>query len=240
MSVSKATQQDDVTDPAIHVDVWFDFRCPWCFIGMRRLEGAIDMFHEREPDVPVTVKHHSFELAPTIPERFDGTEADYLLQYEGVPIEHSERRLPELRRLAASEGIELRFDELRLVNTRRAHRVFQWAQASGHGEELLRRYFTAYFSECKDLADPETLADLAAEIGLERGSAFAAAEAGVEWDDRVRADHVRGQMLGASGTPFSFVNSKYRVPGAQTAEVFAQALHEVVRRDFGDAAERPP
>lgn len=220
--------------PAILVDVWFDMRCPWCFLGKRRLERAVDLFAEDHPDIPVTVAHHSFELAPGIPDRFDGTEADYLQRYEGAPLEQSKRMLPELQKLAASEGVQLRFDELQLVNTRRAHRVYQLGQYRGVGEALLDRLFTAYFEECQDLSDSETLADLAAEVGVDRAEALDAAEHAFEsrWDEAVSADHVRGEMLGASGVPFSLINGKYRVPGAQTDEVFAEALREVVRREF--------
>lgn len=225
--------------PAILVNVWFDLRCPWCFLGKRRLERAVELFREDRPEIPVTISHHSFELAPGIPERFEGTEADYLLRYEGTPLEQSQRLLPELRRLAASEGVELRFDELHLVNTRRAHRVFQYGQTQGLGEELLERLFTAYFSECRDMADPQTLAGLAAEVGLDRAHALAAAESdyGDHWDEAVEADHVRAQMLGAAGVPFALINAKYRVSGAQSPEIFAGALREVARREFGPGDE---
>jgi len=138
--------------------------------------------------------------------------------------------------VAASEGLELRFDELQQVNTRRAHRVFQLAQARGVGEALLDRFFVAYFSECRDMADPEVLADLAAEVGLDRAEALAPADpqAGAHWDEAVSADDVRGRMLGANGVPFALINAKYRVSGAQSAEVFAGALREVVRREFSE------
>lgn len=235
-------------DPSIRVEVWFDVRCPWCFLGKRRLERAIEVFEADEPGIPVTVTHHSFELAPGIPERFDGSEAEYLLRYEGVPLEQSARTLPALRELAAAESVVLRFDGLIEVNTRRAHRVFQLARERGLGEEVLERLFAAYFTECRDLADPEILAALAAESGLDREEALlaaggssrargaaeierAAAEA-ARWDRAVEKDDVRARMLGASGVPYSLVNAKYSISGAQTPEVFAAALREVARRDF--------
>lgn len=223
-----------VQDPEILVDVWFDVRCPWCFLGKRRFEHAAQLFAKDHPDIPVTVSHHSFELAPSIPDRFDGTEAEYLQRYEGAPLEQSKRMIPELQKLAAVEGVQLRFEDLRLVNTRRSHRVFQLAQHQGLGEQMLDRLFAGYFSECLDLADSEVLAKLAVEVGLDHEQAFDAAEDGFEsrWDEAVSADHARGQMLGASGVPFSLFNGKYRVSGAQSAVVFAEALREVVRREF--------
>lgn len=213
--------------PTIRFDVWFDVRCPWCYLGTQRLGRAIELFAQEQPGIAVTATHHSFELAPDIPDRFDGSEADYLLRYEGVPLEHSARALPALRELAAAEGIDLRFDNLREVNTRRAHRVFQHARAEGFGEAILERLFRAYFTECRDLADPDTLAALAAEVGLDESAAREVADSSPEWDARVEADHVRGQMLGATGVPFSLVNAKYRVFGAHPVEVLLQALRTV-------------
>lgn len=229
--------ESTTTEPAILANVWFDVRCPWCFLGKRRLERAVELFAaglaaDGLPEVPVTVSHHSFELAPGIPQRFDGTEADYMLRYEGVPHEQASRTLPALQAMAAEEGVELRFDELQLVNTRRAHRVFQEAQRRGLGEEVLDRLFTGYFSECRDLADPETLAALAAEGGLDRTAALAAVDS-VELDEAVAADETRARMLGASGVPYTLVNAKYAVSGGQRAEVFASALRTVAEREFG-------
>jgi predicted DsbA family dithiol-disulfide isomerase len=118
--------------------------------------------------------------------------------------------------------------------------VFQYGKAQGLGEELLERLFLAYFTECRDMADSETLAELAAGVGLDRAAALAAAESeyGDPWDEAVGKDHVRGQMLGAAGVPFALVNAKYRISGAQSADIFAEALREVVRRDFGPDASR--
>lgn len=227
-------------EQTILVDVWFDVRCPWCFLGKHRLERAIELFAVDHPDTNVLVQHHSFELAPGIPDRFEGDEADYLQKYEGAPVEQSKRMLPDLQALGASEGVQLRFADLKQVNTRKAHRVFQLAQYRGLGEEMLERLFNAYFSECQNLSDPQLLADLAAEVGLGRDEALAAAldedenggGEGSRWDEAVSADHARAQMLGANGVPFSLFNAKYRVSGGQTAEVFAGALAEVFRREF--------
>lgn len=231
------TESAATTDPAILVDVWFDVRCPWCFLGKRRLERAVEMFAAAAPGIRVTVDHHSFQLAPGMPDRFDGDEADYMLRYEGVPLEQSRPSLQALRRMAAEEGVELRFDELRQVNTRPAHRVFQYGKRHGRGEELLDRLFTGYFSECRDLADPEVLAGLAAEVGLDRAAAREAAGRTAaeesEWDEAIDADDVRARMLGANGVPYALVNAKYAISGGQRAEVFAAALRTVAEREFG-------
>lgn len=223
-------------EPAIHVSVWFDVRCPWCYLGKRRLERALELFERKLPGIPVSVEHHSFELAPDIDDHFEGGEAEYLLRYEGVPLEQSARTLPALEQLAATEGVELRFADLTHVNTRRAHRVYQHAKREGLGEDMLERLFSGYFTECLDLSKPDTLAALAASVGLDGDAARAASESS-EWDDAIHTDHRRAQMLGSGGVPFALVNAKYAISGAQQAEIFAAALEEVARRDFGIAAE---
>lgn len=225
--------------PGIAADVWFDTRCPWCFIGKRRFERAVAGFRADHPGVPVTVRHRSFELAPGIADRYSGTEGDYLRQYEGVPDDHSARMLPELERFAAEAGIEMRFDGLPLVNTRRAHRVFQLGAARGIGEEVLERLFVGYFAEHRDLADPDTLGALAAEAGLDAADARAAAE-DPEWDAVIDLEQRRARMLGIQGTPYYLLNARFAIPGATGEPEFRRALETVLVRStpgFRDSSD---
>lgn len=220
---------------AIVADVWFDTRCPWCFIGKRRFERAIEVFAAAHPAVPVSVRHRSFELAPDIPERFDGTEVEYMHRYEGVPLERGALMLPEIERIAADEGVPIRFDGLPLVNTRRAHRVFQYGAEQGAGEEVLERLFVGYFGEHRDLADPAVLGALAAEAGLDAAGAAAAA-ADEKRDRTIKNEWRRAQMLGMAGVPFFLLNSRYSIRGAVSAEQFAPVLEAVLARDFTESA----
>lgn len=221
--------------PGITADVWFDVRCPWCFIGKRRFERAVAGFRAAHPEIPVTVRHRSFELAPGIADRYAGTEGDYLRQYEGVPGDHSARMLPELERFAAETGIEMRFDGLPLVNTRRAHRVFQYGVAQGVGEDVLDRIFAAYFGEHRDLADPAELGQIAAEAGLEPDAAAAAAE-DTEWDAVIDLEQRRAGMLGIQGTPYYLLNARFAIPGATGEAEFGRALETVLATIRGTAA----
>ncbi len=215
--------------PGITADVWFDTRCPWCFIGKRRFERAVAGFRADHPDVSVAVRHRSFELAPGIADRYSGTESDYLRQYEGVPDDHSARMLPELERFAADAGIEMRFDGLPLVNTRRAHRVFQLGAARGIGEEVLDRLFVGYFTEHRDLADPGTLGALVAEAGLDAADARVAAD-DPEWDAVVDLEQRRAGMLGIQGTPYYLLNARFAIPGATGEPEFRSALETVLAK----------
>lgn len=229
----EAAQEPGERDTQILINAWFDVRCPWCYVGTGRLKTGIELFRETNPEVPVTVIHHSYQLAPDMPDRFAGDEADYMSRYEGQPVERARAWLPKMRELAASEGLDLRFDELHQVNTRPAHRLFQLAKHMGDAEPLVDQLFRAYFTECLDLADADVLADIAERVGIDRDQALAAVS-DEEYDGAIRSDHVRAEMLGANGVPFFLINAKYSIPGAREAKVIAEALREVVRRETGE------
>lgn len=224
--------EQSAAQPALHISVWFDVRCPWCFLGKRRLERALEAFAGTHPEIPVSVEHHSYELAPAIPDRFEGGEGEYLLRYEGMPLEQSARQLPALEALAQSEGVDLSFGHLQHGNTRRAHRVFQLGKQQGKGEELLEELFTGYFSEGRDMSNPNVLADIAGRVGLAGEEVREAADS-EHWDAVIKRDHVRAEMLGSRGVPFMLINAKYAVPGAREPEVLIGAFDAVVNRDFG-------
>ncbi|MBK0418469.1 DsbA family oxidoreductase [Leucobacter sp. CSA1] len=217
----------------IRVDIWSDIACPWCYIGKHRFEQGVSVFAEQHPDVEIEVESHSYELAPDTPEGFSGGEVDFLVKHKGMPRERVEEMLAEMTRLGASDGIGFRFDALRHVNTRRAHRLLHLAKAEGRQAEVQERLFAAYFAEGEDLSDPETLAALAAEAGLDREAARAALD-DESLGDAVDADITRARMLGVSGVPFFLFDQKYAVPGAQPADTFADVLGQVLQLARGD------
>ncbi|WP_416446292.1 DsbA family protein [Leucobacter sp. HNU] len=212
----------------IRVDVWSDIACPWCFLGKHRFARGLEAFAEANPGVRVEVEHHSYELAPDTPEDFSGSEYDFLAKHKGMPLPRVQDMLGEMTRLAASEGLTFDFDRLQHVNTRRAHRILHLAKDRGVQSEVLERLFRAYFSEGLDLSDPERLADLAAEAGLDRAEARAALD-DPAYGDAVDSDITRARMLGVTGVPFFLFDQKYAVPGAQGAEVFTDVLGQVLQ-----------
>lgn len=213
----------------IRVDIWSDIACPWCYIGKHRFENGIAEFMRKNPDVElkIEVEGHSYELAPDTPEEFRGSEVDFLTKHKGMPREQVEQMLGQMTQMAAAEGIEFDFEQVRHTNTRRSHRVLHLAKAQGLQFEMQERLFRAYFSEGKNVSDPETLASLGEEIGLD------ADEIRDAFDDEslgeaVDTDITRARMLGVTGVPFFLFDEKYAVPGAQSAEVFADVLNQVL------------
>ncbi|SJN10428.1 2-hydroxychromene-2-carboxylate isomerase/DsbA-like thioredoxin domain [Leucobacter sp. 7(1)] len=219
----------------IRVDIWSDIACPWCYIGKHRFEAGIAAFAAQHPDVTFEVESHSYELAPDTPLDFAGSEVDFLVKHKGMPAAQVEQMLGQMTELAASEGITFDFARVRHANTQRAHRVLHLAKAEGVQPEVQERLFRAYFAEGEDMSDPEALARLGAEVGLDPAAVRAALDS-EELGEAVQHDITRAKMLGISGVPFFLLEQQYGVSGAQTAEAFTGVFEQVLELKQAAAA----
>lgn len=212
--------------PIISVEAWFDARCPWCYIGKVRLDRAIATYQATYPGAAVKIRHRSFLLAPDMPPRYAGGEAEYLHEFEGVPLAHAQRSLPAIEAVAAADDIELRFEGLQVVNTWPIHRLFQYAESQGLGEALLARVFDAYFVEHRDLASRDVLGELGEQAGLDAEAARDAVE-DASWDDVITREWRRAQMLGVMGVPYFLFNAAYEIRGAIDTASFERGLERI-------------
>jgi predicted DsbA family dithiol-disulfide isomerase len=224
-----------VTDPletgqagpdAIKIDIWSDIACPWCYIGKRKLEDGIEQFAAGDDAVPVEIEYHSFELSPDTPVDFDGDEIAFLSGHKGIPAEQAAEMLERVTGIASSVGLDYDYDHLKHTNTVKAHELVHYAKAHGKQLEAKERLLKAYFVEGRHVGRIDDLADLAAEIGLDRDDVVRSLEAG-EYVTAVRADQAQAQQLGIQGVPFFVFEGKYGVSGAQDASTFAQVLSQV-------------
>lgn len=218
----------DGMSETIRVDVWSDIACPWCFLGKHRFEAGLQKFAEKFPEVFVEVESHSFELAPDTPVDFSGSEIDFLVKHKGMAVDQVEAMLEQMSELGAAEGVDLNFAQVRHTNTHRAHRVLHLAKEQGLQAELQERLFRAYFSEGVEIADPEQLARLGEEVGLDGQEVIEALD-DEGYGDEVERDITRARMLGVTGVPYFLLEEKYAVPGAQSAETFASVLERVLQ-----------
>ncbi|MBA4023419.1 MAG: disulfide bond formation protein DsbA [Gordonia sp.] len=214
----------------ITVDIWSDIACPWCYIGKRKFEAGLAEFEGRD-DVEVT--YHSYELAPDTPVDFEGSEIDFLAQYKGLPADQVEKMLGQVGGVAAEVGLDYDFDKLQHTKTLKAHQVLHYAKQQGKQLEYVERLFKAYFEQGRHVGRDEELADLAADVGLDRDAVLAALDSG-EFADAVAADIDQARAFGISGVPFFVVNGKYGVSGAQAPEAFTGVLEKVRAEDTSD------
>ena len=217
----------------LHIEVFFDFICPWCLIGKRQLDRALERLRAGRPDVEVSVAWHGVQLLPDLPA-------------EGVPFaEFYRRRLgseqavrlrqAQVREVAGAAGLDIDFARIaRMPNSADAHRLLQRAAAIGSAaqvEALLERLFAAYFHNGEDIGDPATLLLIAEACGF----------APLDLVDCLRGDGSPfvGDAAGmaANGVPYFVFDRHLALSGAQSTEVLLGAMHAALARR---AAEEQP
>jgi predicted DsbA family dithiol-disulfide isomerase len=211
-----------MTMPKLTVDVWSDVVCPWCYIGKRRFEAALEGFEHRDD---VTVLWHSFELDPEAPPVAEGRSAERLAAKYGMSVEEASARQAEITALAAQDGLTYDLAESRGGNTFDAHRLIHLAAEHGLGDAVMERLMNAYFSEREAIGDPDTLQRLAVGAGLPADEVREVLE-GDRYADAVRADERAATQIGIRGVPFFVLGRKYGVSGAQPSEALLQALQQ--------------
>lgn len=206
---------------SIKVDIWSDVQCPWCYIGKRKFEAAVEQSGES-----VEVEYHSFELSPDTPVDFEGTTTDYLSARKGMPVEQVEQMLKHVTGIAASVGLDYDFEHVHQTNTVKAHELLHYAKSKGRQLDMKERLLSAYFVEGKHVGRIPDLADLAEDIGLSRDEVVTALTEETYLSD-VRSDVAQAAAYGIQGVPFFVFEEKYGVSGAQDAATFANVLAQV-------------
>jgi predicted DsbA family dithiol-disulfide isomerase len=209
------------------VEIWSDFACPFCYIGKRRFEAALEQFANKDE---VEVVYRSFELDPYMEKNVPYDVHDMLSAKYGMSREQAKALNDDVARQAKAVGLLYHFDTLILTNTFDAHRLTHFAAKYGKEGEVAEFLFKAYFTDSKHIGDPETLVKIAVEVGLDREEA-ASMLAGTQYTDEVRADEREAESLGIRGVPFYVINRKYAVSGAQPSEVFLEVLQKVWNED---------
>lgn len=205
----------------MRVDVWSDVVCPWCYIGKRRLEAALERFPHREA---VEVRYHSFQLDPSAPRGSDERVLDSLARKYRVSPAQAQEMVSRVRGLAEAEGLDFRIEGTRVENTLDAHRLLHEAQAQGRQGEAVERLFAAHFCDEERVGDPATLARLGREAGLDPAGVDATLADPTRHADAVQADLGRARAIGITGVPFFVIGERYGVSGAQSADTLLAAL----------------
>ena len=202
----------------MRVDIWSDLVCPWCYLGKRRFERAIAMSgHQND----VQVIHRSFQLDPSLPKGQSLRARDMLMRKYRMTEAEVIASQDRLESLAAAEGLEYHLAESRTGNTMDAHRLVHLGHEHGIQDGVIERLFRAHFTENTSLFDEESLAVLGQEAGLPDVGEFLRSG---RYENEVIADHGHAHALGVRGVPFFLIDGRDGVSGAQSVEVFAQAL----------------
>tara|TARA_Y100001933_G_scaffold248189_1_gene281806 strand:- start:2782 stop:3420 length:639 start_codon:yes stop_codon:yes gene_type:complete len=208
----------------MHIEIFSDVVCPWCYIGKRRLDAILDS----PAGEGLTVTWRPYQLYPQLPEEGMPREAFMAARFgDGARASEIYQRV---RAEAEQEGLTLDFDAIRVApNTLRAHRLLSWAEGSGRQHDLAEALFRGYFQEGRDVGDPAVLAAAAGSVGLDHDAA-AEMLAGQDEVDKVRQELSLAEAVGVTGVPFFVMAGKFAIPGAQPREVMTQLIERARER----------
>ncbi len=212
---------NNATQTKIQVEIWSDVMCPFCYIGKRKFEAALDQFSHKEQ---IEVVWKSFQLDPNQPTISDKTMQQDLAERKGMSLQQAQQMTDHVTGIAKQVGLTFRFDKAVTANSFDAHRLSHLAKQHGLQNEAEEALFAAYFTEGKNTGDSDTLAQLGKQIGLDTQEVTSTL-AGDAYSDAVRQDVYEARQLGVQGVPFFVFNRKYAVSGAQEAQTFLGALN---------------
>lgn len=202
------------------VEIWSDVMCPFCYIGKRRFENALQELPFKEE---IEVEWKSFQLNPDLQYKPGRNIHEYLAEHKGFSLEKAKELNNYVTEMAAVEGLKYDFDKAVVANSFDAHRFSHLAAKQGKGDAAEESLFKAYFTEGKNISDRDTLVQLGTAIGLDSDVVKQALESDAYAQD-VNKDIAEANAIGVRGVPFFVIDRKYAVSGAQAKEVFAQAL----------------
>ncbi|MGA8863675.1 MAG: DsbA family oxidoreductase [Gallionella sp.] len=209
----------------MQIEIWSDVICPWCFIGKRHFEKALEQFGHHED---ISVIWRSFELDRDAPKHYPGTLEERLASKYGVSLQEAAAMNARVTAAAREAGLEYRLDHARPGNTFDAHRLLHFAKSKGLGDRGTECIMQAYFSESLPVADRAALAGLAPKFGMTEAEAKKILESD-DYSDAVRADELRAAGFGVTGVPFFVFDGESGMSGAQPIAVFVEALQQTYR-----------
>ena len=207
----------------MRVEIWSDVVCPWCYLGKRRFERALDSFAHADE---VEVTYRSFELDPSAPKDTTTPTAQMLASKYRMTSEQASDAQRQMEQRAAKDGLTFHMGDLSSGNTRDAHRLLHLAKDGGRQADLIERLHRGYFTEQLSIFDHAVLTQLAVDAGLDRNEA-ADVLASKDYEDAVETDEAMAATLGVTGVPFFVIDRRYAFSGAQPADAMTQLLDEV-------------
>jgi predicted DsbA family dithiol-disulfide isomerase len=209
------------------IEIWSDYACPYCYIGKRRLEKALESFSDRE-DIEISFK--SFELDPSASYKTTTNTRERISEKYRIGIEKAQQMIDSITEYAKSVGLDFNYDTVRYTNTFDAHRIAKYAETKGKGIEISEKLLHAYFTENKQMSDHKILTDIATEIGLDKLEVENILKS-KKFATDVRNDEYESSRLGIQAVPFFLINEKYSISGAQPSKVFKKAIEKALQEE---------
>ncbi|MEZ4804339.1 MAG: DsbA family oxidoreductase [Bacteroidia bacterium] len=204
------------------VEIWSDVVCPFCYIGKRRFEEALNAFEHKNQ---VEVEWKSFQLNSGLIPRDGQSLNQYLSEAKGISLDEAEKMNQYVCDMAKEVGLDYNLDNAVVANTFNAHKLLQYAKSIHLGDQMKEALMKAYFIDAKDLNSTNTLIEIADSIGLNTIESRKAIESNT-FESKVEEDAYDAQQIGVRGVPFFVFDRKYGISGAQPLEVFERTLKQ--------------
>ena len=204
------------------IEIWSDIACPFCYIGKRKVEKAI----QRLPDsVGIVLEWKSFQLNPSLQTDPNQNTLSYLAEAKGWTMEQTLKMTAQVTAMGKEEGLNFNFEKTAVANTKRSHRLLHLAKGFNCQNELKEQLFKVYFEEGKNIDELETLLQCAEQVGIPRAEAINVLDTHA-FEEEIDQDVYESRLIGVQGVPFFVFDRKYGISGAQPDEVFDQTLQK--------------
>lgn len=204
----------------LKIQIWSDIMCPFCYIGKRRIEGALAKFEHKDS---VEIEWKSFQLDASFKASPDDKIVDHLAVKYGKDKSWAQNMVDNMTENAKNSGLDFHFEKAILANSHNAHRLLHLAKKHHLGNELKEQLLKAYLTDGKDVNDLETLIALGQAVGLEKTIVEEVLHSDT-FSNEVKKDIDTAQKIGVQGVPFFVFDNKYAVSGAQPEDVFLETL----------------
>jgi len=217
----------------MNIEIWSDIACPFCYIGKREFEKALQQFSEKEE---VKVEWKSYQLSPDMITDPTANSYETLAAHKGISVAQARQMYESVAERARGTGLHFQSDKIVPANTLKAHCFSHFAKTQGKQNEAEELLFRSYFIDGKNIDDESVLAELAVELNL-NAEAFKRALEKNLYTEAVRSDIYEAFQLGVRGVPFFVFDRKYAVSGAQSSRIFLQTLTQSFNEWKGNKGE---
>ncbi len=207
------------------IEIWSDIACPFCYIGKRKIESAIQRLPQPEE---IVVEWKSFQLNPSLQTDPNQNTLTYLAETKGWTMEQTLQMTAQVTAMGKEEGLNFNFEKTAVANTKRSHRLLHLAKGFNCQNELKEQLFKVYFEEGKNIDDLETLLQCAEQVGIPRAEAKSVLDLHA-FEEEIDQDVYESRLIGVQGVPFFVFDRKYGISGAQPDEVFDQTLQQALQ-----------
>jgi predicted DsbA family dithiol-disulfide isomerase len=206
------------------IEIWSDIACPFCYIGKRKLEKAI----QRLPDsVGIVLEWKSFQLNPTLQTDPNQNTLTHLAETKGWTMEQTLQMTAQVTAMGKEEGLNFNFEKTAVANTKRSHRLLHLAKKYNCQNELKEQLFKVYFEDGKNIDDLKTLLQCAEQVGIPQAEAKKVLDTH-GFEEEIDQDVYESRLIGVQGVPFFVFDRKYGISGAQPDEVFDRTLQQAL------------